>query len=174
MKTNLVLIGLPGCGKTTIGALLSQHLGYPFLDIDAEIEARTQQKISQLFEVGEAYFRDIETKVTKAVAKESSAVISTGGGVVLRPENMAALRENGHILFIKRSLEDITGDIDIESRPLLREGVERLKKLYAERIHLYEQYADVIIENDQSLENTINQITKFLHGELKRGAANEN
>lgn len=162
MKTNLVLIGLPGCGKTTLGALLSERLGYRFIDVDDAIEAQSQQKISQLFEKGEQHFRDIETVVTKTVATESEVVISTGGGVVLRPENMAALRETGHILFLNRSLQDITGDIHTESRPLLRDGVERLKQLYNERIHLYEQYADFTIENTGSMEEVINHIIEAL------------
>ena len=169
MKTNIVLIGLPGCGKTTIGKQLSQKLAFPFIDIDEEIEISQQKKISQLFENGETYFRDIETEVTKKVARADFSVISTGGGVVLREENMTALGENGLIIFLNRSVSDITGDIYIEVRPLLQDGVEKLKTLHKQRIHLYERYADLTINNNQALDVIIEQLIAELPVELTKG-----
>lgn len=158
MKKNIVIIGLPGCGKTTLGAHLAEQIAYQFVDLDEEIETRSGKKISQLFEIGEAHFRDVESQVTKAVAASEQSVISTGGGIVLREENIAALKEHGLILFLNRSLKDITGDIDIEERPLLREGVERLQKIHDDRIHLYHQYADVTVDNVGEIEDVIQTI----------------
>lgn len=158
MKKNIVIIGLPGCGKTTLGAQLAEQIAYQFVDLDEEIETRSGQKISQLFEKGEAHFRDVESQVTNAVAASEQSVISTGGGIVLREENIAALKEHGLILFLNRSLKDITGDIDIEERPLLREGVERLQKIHDDRIHLYHQYADVTVDNAGKIEDVIQTI----------------
>lgn len=173
MKVNIVLIGMPGSGKTTLGRLLSRELSLDFIDIDIEIERYSQQKISQLFEKGEAHFRKIETVVTKTRADADAAVISTGGGVILRPENMAALKAKGFVVFLNRNLEDITDNLRIDSRPLLKEGVGRLKQLHDERIDLYHQYADLTIENNHSLKETLTQLIEQLPPALKKGQTNE-
>jgi len=163
MKQNLVLIGMPGSGKTTIGLLLSQHLNLSYIDIDAAVEEKSKKKISQLFEVSEEHFRNVETAVTKEIAQKENVLISTGGGVILREENMKALRETGLVLFIDRPVEKIAEDVVTETRPLLREeGLNSLKRLYTERVDLYHKYADIIVENQSTPEEVIEKIKEKL------------
>jgi len=173
MKTNIVLIGMPGSGKTTLANMLSQQLGFALIDLDDKIERQAGQKISQLCEKGESHFRDMETAVTKVVSTKSQSVISTGGGVILREENMAALRENGMIVFLNRSLEQITSDVEVSTRPLLVGGTSKLVKLHEERIHLYKRYADITIENNQTPDIAIQQILAQLPDSFKKGLTNE-
>lgn len=104
MKQNIVLIGMMGCGKTTVGKRLSEQLNMPFIDTDVLIE-ETYGPIPKLFERGEDYFRDAESKIISEIASFEGAVISTGGGVVLREENVKALKEKGFLIFIDRPVD---------------------------------------------------------------------
>lgn len=158
--TNIVLIGMPGSGKTTIGQEISRRSKRKFIDLDHLIEKKSGQSIAALFEKSEAYFRDWESKITQQVAQtEKQAVIATGGGVVLRKENMNALKMSGGIIFIDRPLNLIIQDMDTQSRPLLKnEGMGKLEKLYRERIDLYQGYADVVVKNDGSTEDVVGRL----------------
>ncbi len=158
MKNNLVLIGMPGSGKTTIGRLLSKEVQVPFIDLDEAIETYSQQEIPELFKKGEAYFRKVESEVTLNIASRAPLIIATGGGVVLREENMQALAKNGLIIFLNRSLDQITHDVEVGTRPLLKEGLDKLRTLYNERIGLYHKYADLTIENNDSPSTAVEQI----------------
>ena len=129
MEKNIVLIGMPGCGKTTLGKILNKELAMEFYDMDNCIERKANKKISELFEKGENYFRDIESVVCKELSKKKNVIISTGGGVIKRKENIDFLKENGIVIFIDRSVDDIIGDVDISKRPLLKEGKEKVLKL---------------------------------------------
>lgn len=169
MKENIVLIGMPGSGKSTIGHQLSEKLNKPFIDLDEEIETYSKQTIPALFEKGESYFRSIESEVAANISKESSLVIATGGGIILHEENMSALRKNGIIIFLNRSLEHIASDVEMSSRPLLKDGLNKLETLYNERIHLYQEYADIIIENNQNPELAVKQILKQLAMKEEKG-----
>lgn len=162
MKKNIVLIGMPGCGKTTIGKQLSEKLNMKFYDIDEYIEDKTNKKISEIFAISEAHFRDIEEKCVKEVSEGSTKIISTGGGVVLRENNILNLKRNGIIIFINRPLENIISDVDTTTRPLLKDGVERIKKLYEDRIELYKGYCDFNIKNNKSLTSVVEEIIKVL------------
>ena len=133
MWKNIVLIGMPGCGKTTLGKILNKELSMEFYDMDNYIERKTDKKISELFEKGENYFRDIESLACEELSKNKNVIISTGGGVIKRKENIDFLKENGIVIFIDRSVDDIIGDVDISKRPLLKEGKEKVLKLYEER-----------------------------------------
>lgn len=158
-KKNIVLIGMPGCGKTTIGEMLAKELNKEFYDVDHEIEKKSARLISDIFEKdGEAEFRKLETEMTKHLGSKSETIISTGGGVVKNYENIKALNENSIILFIDRTLDDIFHDIEIAHRPLLADGKQRLTSLYEERYELYKKYADVIIPNNMPLDKVINKI----------------
>ncbi len=158
MEKNIVLIGMPGCGKTTLGKILNTELAMEFYDMDNCIERKANKKISELFEKGENYFRDIESVVCKELSKKKNVIISTGGGVIKRKENIDFLKENGIVIFIDRSVDDIIGDVDISKRPLLKEGKEKVLKLYEERYLLYKNYADKIVVNNTNIEDTKNKI----------------
>lgn len=164
MKNNLVLIGMPGCGKTTIGKFLSRKIKMEFIDVDEYIERTQGKSISDIFKNGEETFRDIESEIVDELSNNDEKVISTGGGVIKRKKNMAALSKNGVIIFVNRPLTKIMGDVDTETRPLLKDGKEKLKKLYEERFDLYKRYSDFEVLNDASLEKVIDDIS----AELKR------
>ncbi|MCL2339612.1 MAG: shikimate kinase, partial [Actinomycetia bacterium] len=117
-RTNLVLIGLPGSGKSVLGRQLAKVLKWEFIDIDERIVQAAGQSIPGIFaKLGEAGFRELETRQTELAAQTSAAVIATGGGVVTRPENMAALAATGLVVFIDRRPEDIVQDVRIADRP---------------------------------------------------------
>ena len=163
MKNKVVLIGMPGCGKSTIGKLVSKELNLNFIDMDNYIEDMTSKTIPQLFEQGEDYFRDFETLACKELSEKSNTLISSGGGVVKRKENVEILKKESYIIFIDRPLEELLNDIDISTRPLLKEGREKLIKLYEERYELYKSAADEIVINDKGLRNIIDIIEKFIN-----------
>ncbi len=149
---NVVLIGMPGSGKTTIGKRLSQELNLEFVDIDAEIEKK-YGKISEIFsEHGEECFRKIESEVVKEFSLKTGVVISTGGGVVLNSKNMDRLAHNGKIYFINRDLQKLAKD----NRPL--SNSLGLENIYNNRINLYKKYNDLMVDNNGNLTNAINLI----------------
>ncbi|KOA18872.1 shikimate kinase [Clostridium homopropionicum DSM 5847] len=154
---NIVLIGMPGCGKTTVGKELSERLKIPFCDIDEYIVTSEGKSIPEIFEKGEEYFRELETKAVSKVSDIFPQVISTGGGVIKKPSNIETLKKTGVIFFINRPIEDIANDVDIKTRPLLKAGTAKLYELYKERYSLYKKYCDYQIEN-QSLEECVNKI----------------
>jgi len=162
MKNKVVLVGMPGCGKSTIGKLVSKELNINFFDMDDYIENMTTKTIPQLFEQGEDYFRDFETLACKELSEKSNILISSGGGVVKRKENIEILKKDSYIIFIDRPLEDLLTDVDISKRPLLKEGKEKIIKLYEERYELYKSCADEIVENDKSVRDTVNAVKKLL------------
>ena len=140
-KENIVLIGMPGSGKSTVGRLLNVP-GFDFIDTDAEIEKRCGCSIRQLIEEkGEKYFRDLESAVISDVSSAGQRIIATGGGAVLREENVRRLRRNGKLYFINADLGRLraTGD-----RPLANTE-EKIKNLFAQRSPIYHAAADVIV-----------------------------
>lgn len=162
MENSITLIGLPGSGKTTIGRLLAEKLNYKFIDMDLYIEENQGKTISEIFKSGEEHFRNIETECCKELGKEVSAIISSGGGVVKKSENIDFLKQNSILIFIDRSVENILGDIEVEKRPLLANGKEVLYKLHDERYELYKNYCDYRVENIGSLEDVVNKVAKLI------------
>ena len=143
-KRNIVLTGMPGSGKSTVGRLIAERLGRDFIDTDSVIVERYGE-ITELFaHHGEAYFRDLESAVIRELAPLTGKVISTGGGAILREENVAALRRNGGLYFIDRSPEYLIPTAD---RPLADEKA-KIERLYRDRIDTYMDTADYIIDGD--------------------------
>ncbi len=140
-KENIVLTGMPGSGKSTVGKLLKID-GFSFVDTDVEIEKRCGCSIKELINsMGEKYFRDLETEVIKDISSKGCQIISTGGGAVLRKENVDSLKRNGKLFFINASTDRLC---PTDSRPL-SDTSEKLKKLYDERFDIYKSTADVIV-----------------------------
>lgn len=163
MKTNLVLIGMAGSGKSSIGKIVGQQLGLAFIDVDLFIEQTTHQTIPELFEISEAHFRKIESAACKEIAeKENHTVIACGGGAVLHSENIEALKKTGWIVFIDRPIEHIVEDIEVGHRPLLKDGKNKLYQLQEERLSIYQSTADFIVKNHFTLEKVIDEIKAHL------------
>lgn len=140
-KENIVLTGMPGSGKSTVGKLLNID-GFGFVDTDAEIEKRCGCSIKDLINSkGEKYFRDLETEVIKDISSKGCQIISTGGGAVLRKENIDYLKRNGKIYFINADPERL---YPTDSRPL-SDTYEKLKKLYDARADIYNSTADAVV-----------------------------
>lgn len=150
---NLVLIGMPGSGKSTLGAIAAQKLGRPLIDIDAEIE-KEYGPIPLLFrDRGESTFREMESEKCRAFGKESGLVIAAGGGAVLRKENVRALLQNGVTAWIKRPLEALA----TEGRPLSN-GQDAVKKMWEIREPIYRACASFEVDNSGWTENAIRQM----------------
>lgn len=153
---NVVLIGMPGCGKSTVGAVLAQKLGKTFVDADAEIERRTGKAIPDIFaQEGEAAFRRYEADVIADLTRQNRQVIACGGGVVKTPQNLHALRQNGPVLWVQRPIEKLA----TAGRPLSK-GSEALRRMAHERLPLYRAAATGAVCNDGSLADTV---TAALH-----------
>lgn len=159
---NIVLIGMPGCGKSTIGKLLSKETGFKFLDLDDYVMESNDMTIEEMFEHGEEFFRDKETKAVKEVSENLGIIISTGGGVIKRKENMLNLKRNGTIIFIDRSPEKIIQTLDNSVRPLLKDGVKRIFDLYKERYKLYINYSDKTVENNGNINEVISKVKDMI------------
>lgn len=154
---NIILIGMPGCGKSTIGKALAERLGKTFVDADVELEKNEGKSIARIIpEDGEVHFRELETKTLEQLGKQSGLVIATGGGCVTREENWALLRQNGRIFWLERDLNLLPTD----GRPLSQ--ANRLEDLYAKREPLYRKWADHIIDNNGSENQTIGRILDTL------------
>ena len=147
-KENIVLTGMPGSGKSTVGRLLKIE-GYEFVDTDAEIEKRCGCTIKELIgNKGEKYFRDLESEVIRDVSQNSCRIISTGGGAILREENLHCLKRNGKIFFLNAELSRLQATSD---RPL-SDTLDKLAKLYAERMDIYRSTADVTVPDMETPE----------------------
>lgn len=154
---NILLIGMPGCGKSTVGKLLSEKTGRTFADCDALVEEMAKKSIPRIFaEDGEEAFRRLETAALSQLGKQSGLIIATGGGCVTRPENDAPLRQNGRIFWLQRDLDRLS----TAGRPLSM--AQPLNQLYDSRKDLYAALADHIVANNNTVDNTVSQILEVL------------
>ena len=156
-KENIVLIGMPASGKSTVGAILAKELCRELIDTDALIVEREGMAISDIFaKHGEAYFRDVEAEVVREASKTGGKIISTGGGAILRRDSVRALSENGRIYFIDRPLSAL---VPTDSRPLSSDRTS-IEKRYHERYDIYKASCDVIIDADCDAMNVAKKITE--------------
>lgn len=155
---NIVLIGMPSVGKTTIGKKLSKELGMAFVDSDEEIIARENRQISDIFaRDGEAYFRKVESEVIKDLSFRKNTIIATGGGAILNEKNVEVLKAFGIIYLLERDLDKL---VPTGNRPLAN-NAQKLKKLYEERMPIYKRAADVEINGNKGIGTTIEAIKRY-------------
>lgn len=152
---NILLIGMPGCGKTTIGQALAQKLGRPLADVDEKIVAEAGCSIPEIFaKEGEEGFRVREHRALAEIAKQSGLIISAGGGIVTRPENRDPMEENSVVVWLRRDLHKLPTD----GRPVSQSVP--LEELYRRRAPLYEAAAQVTVDNNGTVEQTVDEIIK--------------
>ena len=150
---NIVLIGMPGCGKSTIGRLLAARLGRELLDADAAVEAAAGCTIPEIFRAGgEAAFRTQETAALRSLGARSGCVIATGGGCVTRPENEPLLRQNAAVIWLQRALDRLP----VAGRPVSRRTTP--EALYAQRAAAYARFSDGTADNNGTPDETVRQI----------------
>ena len=163
---NIVLIGMPGCGKTTLSLELRKMLGYKAIDSDRYIKKTSGMTVDELFEIGEDFFRIEETKaLVDIMSKYDRTVVATGGGVVERACNKEVLKQNGFVIFINRDLNEIRKVLTSKNRPLLRNNKDKvLNSLYERRIDKYRDFCDMEVKVDNGLFLT----ASFIKDELRR------
>ena len=176
MKNNLVLIGMPGAGKSTVGVVLAKVAGYKFVDSDLVIQEQQGKLLHELItEHGLDGFLEIENQ-TNASLDMTKSVIATGGSVIYGKEAMEHLREIGLVVYLKLSLESIADRLgDLRQRGVaLKEGFG-LKELYEERIPLYEKYADIVIDcEDKPIREITEEITEAYKKYIESSSCNSN
>lgn len=172
LKKNIVLVGLMGAGKTTIGRHLAKRCNRQFVDLDHEIEARTGVKIPLIFEIeGESGFRDRESRLLDEISHRTDLVIATGGGIVERPENREILKHAGIVVYLHvppRLLYERTRHDT--NRPLLQvaDPLKRIEELFTRRDPLYREIADLVINGRGG---SVASLVKQLEQELAKCAA---
>ena len=160
-KDNIILTGMPSSGKTTIGKILASKTGKTFVDTDDEIIKKIGMDIPSYFaKYGEKAFRDVESEVIKEVSVNNNQIIATGGGAILREENITYLKQNGNIYFLNRDLEKL---IPTSDRPLSSD-VDALKRRYDERYPIYKATADIIINGN----GTPTEVANYIYGEYNK------
>lgn len=165
--SNIYLIGMPGCGKSTIGKIISGEINMQFIDLDEYIVEQTGKSISELFEVGESYFRDCETEcLMKASECADNVIIATGGGIVERNVNSDIMKSNGKVVFIHTPPEQILANSALDGRPLLADNKNRIFELFERRYGKYQEFADYTVDNTGSIEETVADIIRIIKPEL--------
>ena len=157
---NIILIGMPGCGKSTIASLLAKQLGRSIIDADQKVIELSGKSIPDIFaEDGEAVFRQWETQALAELGKKSQLIIATGGGCVTQQRNYPLLHQNGKIFWLHRELEQLP----TEGRPLSQ--LQKLSEMYSQRKPMYEAFSDYQIDNNGTYRETVNQILSILEGD---------
>jgi len=164
---NILLVGMMGAGKTTVGKSLASYLNKTFIDSDHEIQKRTGVKISVIFEIeGEAGFRKREAEMLRELLKINNIVLATGGGVILNKENRELLKQNGTIVYIRATVDDLWNRTRHDkSRPILQtlDLQAKLAELYDQRDPIYRETAHVIVESGKQ---SIRQMVKLIAQQL--------
>lgn len=161
--SNIVLIGMPGCGKSTVGVILAKTLGIGFVDTDLIIQQRENRLLQNIIDTdGIDYFLNCEAEAVKSLSCDN-CVIATGGSVVYREDAVEHLKCNGKIVFLDVPLDEIKKRLNnISTRGIAAQKNDSIDDIYNERIDLYNKYADMIIKTDgDSVEKTVEKICKF-------------
>lgn len=162
-QSNLVLIGMMSCGKTTLGTLLAKRMGRSLADTDALIAAREGRSISEIFAAdGEDYFRDRELDVCEELARQKDLVIACGGGLPLRSDCIGRLKHSGTVIWLRRDPGESYDTMDHTGRPLAQNGRQDFLDRFAQREPIYRRWADLIIEDFTSPDITLNRILEAL------------
>ena len=160
---NIVLIGMMGCGKSTIGSLLSETLSRRLVDTDALIVEREGRSINEMFaNHGEQYFRDRELEVSRELGQEQDLIIACGGGLPLQCACTEALKQNGTIVWLRRDPGETYDTMDNSGRPLAQQGRQDFLDRFARREPIYRACADIVINDFSSPEATLNKILEAL------------
>ena len=163
MKDNIVLIGMPGAGKSTAGVILAKVIGYQFVDADLVIQEEEGKRLHEIIEeVGTDGFIEVENRVNASLMAEHS-VIATGGSVVYGAEAMEHLKAIGTVIYLKLPYEVVRKRLsDIKGRGVVLKDGQTLKDLYEERVLLYEKYADIIVDEfGRNVEQTVEEIVRL-------------
>ena len=162
--SNIVLIGMPGCGKSTVGVILAKTLGIGFVDTDLIIQQREKRLLQEIIDSdGIEKFLDCEAEAVKSMECEHS-VVATGGSVVFREDSMKHLKENGKIFFLNVSLDEIKNRLDnISTRGVAADKSQTIDDIFNQRYPLYKKYADFVLDlNDSNVEETVEKICNLL------------
>lgn len=166
MKDNLVLIGMMGCGKSTVGGLLAKHLHMAFVDTDQRIEQAAGCTILELFDrQGEDVFRNWEKQISEELAEEHGLVIACGGGLPLRADCITPLRRNGIVVFLDRDGADIYDHVDMENRPLGQVSRKEFLDRWQKRLPVYQDCADYRVVSRATPEETARDVLNALNRE---------
>lgn len=173
-KNNIYLVGMPGAGKTTVGRQLARRMQRSFIDADHEIEARTGVRIPLTFDIeGEQGFRDRESKVIAELAAESNLIVATGGGAVLRPQNRAALKQGGTVVYLHAAPRLLYERTRLDpNRPLLQvaDPMSKIEELFAQRDPLYREVADIVVN---SIGGSISHLVKQVENAVSSKAGDD-
>lgn len=163
MKDNVVLIGMMGCGKTTVGGLLAKRLSFTFVDTDQYIETALGRSIPDLFaREGEAFFRDRERAAAEELAQKAGQVIACGGGLPTRSDSIAPLKVRGTVIFLRREPGEIYDSVSMGGRPLGQQGRAAFLERYAQREPIYLRWADHVVDVGATPRQTMKQILEVL------------
>ena len=163
MQQHIFIIGMPGAGKTTVGRALAERLGMDFHDVDEEIQKKTDKTIQNIIIYdGEDKFRQFEYDAIGEILRQKPSVIATGGGTVMSDETVTLMKNNGIIVFVHRGVQSILEDLDLEIRPLVKESIEYIFRVYEERYPIYESVCNIKIANESSVSDTVQAIVEAL------------
>jgi len=169
---NIYLVGMPGCGKSTIGNAVSKKIGIEIIDLDELVMEREGKSIEELFAIGEAHFRAVEAEALKSLENYEGVMVATGGGVVTKEENIEFMKKDGKVIFIDASPNFILENSPLDGRPLLK-NKEKIYELYNSRIAKYRKSADYTVPNDGILSDAIKKTEELIRIIIKKGAYNE-